>query len=167
MVTGKLCTLFEGRCEVDFSEFLFTSFTDVLFASSPHICHKDDVLQRWDSAEPLEHFGVPYGHSSEPIIGNAVNVKGPGEFGPVLIPGRAVDGRDPKLNNCTHVTAKDAAIPPKVSESLALVSSKPGVSMRDTHHPSRVNSFATWTSAVHDFRFFPTRSCEPLAILMN
>ena len=67
----------------------------------------------------------------------------------------------------THVVAKNAAINFKISVSLLMVSSKPGVSMRMTGRLSRTNSFANWTSAVHDSKFLPTRRFEPLAKLIN
>ena len=47
------------------------------------------------------------------------------------------------------------------------VSSNPGVSMRVTTLPSRVNSSASWNSVVHACRPVPTRRFEPLARLIN
>ena len=63
--------------------------------------------------------------------------------------------------------AKNAAINFKISVSLFVVSSNPGVSMRMTLRPSRLNRSASVTSAVHDSSSFPTRRPEPLARLMN
>ena len=71
------------------------------------------------------------------------------------------------MPTCTYAVAKKAAIISKMSESLFEVSSKPGVSMRVTLLPSRVNLSASWTSAVHDSKPVPTRRLEPLARLMN
>ena len=67
----------------------------------------------------------------------------------------------------THVVAKKVAIVLKISVSLLEVSSNPGVSMRVTLLPSRVNLSATWTSSVHDSKPVPTRRFEPLARLIN
>ena len=47
------------------------------------------------------------------------------------------------------------------------VSSNPGVSMRVTALPSRVNSSVSWNSVVHDSRPVPTRKFDPLASLIN
>ena len=66
-----------------------------------------------------------------------------------------------------YVVAKKAAIIFKTSVSLLEVSSNPGVSMRITFLPSRVNSSASWTSAVHDSKLIPTRRFERLARLIN
>ena len=67
----------------------------------------------------------------------------------------------------THAVAKEAAIIFKTSVSVFEVSSNPGVSMRSTLCPSRVNIFESWTSAVHDSKSVPTRRFEPLARLTN
>lgn len=66
-----------------------------------------------------------------------------------------------------YAVAKKAAIIFKTSVSLFEVSSNPGVSMRSTLRPSRVNISESWTSAVHDSKFTPTRRFEPLARLTN
>ena len=71
------------------------------------------------------------------------------------------------MSKCAHVVAKKAAIIFKTSVSLLEVSSNPGVSMRTTPLPSRVNRSARWTSVVHDSRFIPTRRLERLARLTN
>ena len=68
---------------------------------------------------------------------------------------------------CAYAVAKKAAIIFRISVSLFEVSSKPGVSMRITLLPSRMNSSASWTSAVHDSKFIPIRRFERLARLMN
>ena len=67
----------------------------------------------------------------------------------------------------TYEVAKKAAIICKISVSLFEVSSKPGVSIRATVLPSRMNSSESLTSAVQDPRPIPTRKVEPLARLMN
>ena len=66
-----------------------------------------------------------------------------------------------------YVVARNVAISVKISVSLLVVSSKPGVSIRITCRPSMVNSSASCTSVVHDFKPFPTRRLELLAMLMN
>ena len=66
-----------------------------------------------------------------------------------------------------YVAARKDAIIFKMSVSLFVVSSNPGVSMRVTALPSRVNSSATWTSAVHDSKSIPVFRFEPLARLIN
>ena len=71
------------------------------------------------------------------------------------------------MTTCTYAVAKKAAIISKISESLFVVSSNPGVSMRVTLLPSRVNLSASLTSAVHDSKPIPTRRLELLARLMN
>ena len=67
----------------------------------------------------------------------------------------------------THVVVRNAAINLKISVSLLLVSSNPGVSMRRTGRLSRTNSFASSTSVVQDPNFDSTRRFEPLAKLIN
>ena len=67
----------------------------------------------------------------------------------------------------TDAVAKKAAIIFKISTSLFEVSSNPGVSMRVTALPSRMNLSASWTSAVHDSKSIPIRRFEPLARLIN
>ena len=68
---------------------------------------------------------------------------------------------------CTYVEAKKVAIIVRISVSVFDVSSNPGVSMRITLLPSRVNSSASVTSAVHDANPIPIRRFEPLARLIN
>ena len=72
-----------------------------------------------------------------------------------------------RISVCTHVVAKKAAIVFKTSVSLFDVSSNPGVSIRVTALPSRVNSFASSTSVVHRSEPIPVRRFEPLARLIN
>ena len=67
----------------------------------------------------------------------------------------------------THTLARKNAITFKVSASLFVVSSNPGMSMSVTALPPRVNSSATWTSAVHGSNPVPTGRFEPLARLIN
>ena len=67
----------------------------------------------------------------------------------------------------THVVAKKAAIVSKISVSLFMVSSNPGVSMSITALPSRVNSSVGWTLSVHESKSVPIRNFESLAILIN
>ena len=62
---------------------------------------------------------------------------------------------------------KKAAMSFKISVSLCVVSSNPGVSIRMTLRPSRVNTFASATSAVHDPKPLAIARFELLAILMN
>lgn len=66
-----------------------------------------------------------------------------------------------------HVVAKKDAIIFKTTVSLFEVSSNPGVSMRITLLPPRVNLFASWTSSVQDSKSIPIRRFERLARLMN
>lgn len=71
------------------------------------------------------------------------------------------------MSMCTYDVAKKAAIIFRISVSLFEVSSNPGVSMRITLLPSRVNSSASWTSAVHDTKLSPIRRFERLARFIN
>jgi len=66
-----------------------------------------------------------------------------------------------------YVLAKKAAIFFKMSVSLFVVSSNPGVSMRTARLPSSTNSSASWTSSVQDSRSTPIRKFEWLTRLMN
>ena len=68
---------------------------------------------------------------------------------------------------CTYMVAKKAAMTFKISASLFEVSSHPGVSMRVTAFPSRMNSFASWIPVVHGSGPAPIRRFEPLARLIN
>lgn len=63
--------------------------------------------------------------------------------------------------------ARKVAIFRKISVSLFVVSSNPGVSMSTTRLPSSVNSFASWTSGVHDCKDDPTCRFDPLARFTN
>ena len=66
-----------------------------------------------------------------------------------------------------HVVAKKVAMFFRICVSLFVVSSNPGVSISTTRLPSSVNSFASWTSDVHDSKSIPTRKFEWLTRLMN
>ena len=66
-----------------------------------------------------------------------------------------------------YVVARNVAIKVNISKSLWVVLSKPGVSIRTTCRPSIVNSPASCTSVVHEFKCLPMRRPEPLAVLMN
>ena len=67
----------------------------------------------------------------------------------------------------TYVVARKSAISFRISVSVFEVSSNPGVSMRITGLPSRVNFSVTSTSAVQESNSIPTRRFEPLARLIN
>ena len=71
------------------------------------------------------------------------------------------------MMTCTYAVAKKAAITLKISVSLFVVSSNPGVSMRVMLLPSRVNLSVCWTSTVQDLKPIPTPRLESLARLMN
>lgn len=62
---------------------------------------------------------------------------------------------------------REAAIIVSTSVSVFVVSSKPGVSMSVTVRPSRKNGLDVCTVSVHDMSPDPTRSEDPLEILMN
>jgi len=96
-----------------------------------------------------------------------MEVDNPRELVPVPIPVQAFSLWNRQTKSCSYVVAKNAAIIFKISVSLLYVSSKPGVSTSSTRCPSRVNSLASWTSAVQDFRFAPIRRLEPLPVLMS
>jgi len=96
-----------------------------------------------------------------------MEIDNPREFEPVPIPIRMFNRRNQQTNRCPYVVAKNAAISFKMSVSLLYVSSKPGVSTRSTRCPSRVNSLASWTSAVQDLKSDPMRRSEPLPLLMS
>ena len=96
-----------------------------------------------------------------------MEVDNPREFESVPIPIQTLSQRSQQVKRCAHVVAKNAAISFRISVSLLYVSSKPGVSTRSTRWPSRVNSSASWTSAVQDFKFVPMRRLEPLLALMS
>ena len=51
--------------------------------------------------------------------------------------------------------------------SLLVVSSNPGVSIKVTTRPSRLNGCATWTMLVQDLSPLPMCKFDPLARLMN
>ena len=55
----------------------------------------------------------------------------------------------------------------KISVSVVDVLLNPGVSMRITVFPSRVNSSESWTSVVHNSESVATGRFEPLARLTN
>ena len=67
----------------------------------------------------------------------------------------------------THMVARKDPISFKTSVSIFEVSSNPGVSMRVTALPLRVNSSASWTSTVHDSNPIPIGRFEPVARLIN
>ena len=98
-----------------------------------------------------------------------MDVDDPGDLGPFLVSVKKFSPTDRETTRpvYTHKVAKKAAIISKISASLFVVSSNPGVSMRITALPSRVNTSANLTSAVHDSKPIPTRRFEPLARLIN
>ena len=72
-----------------------------------------------------------------------------------------------QMPTCTYMVAKKAAIVLKISTSLFGALSNPGVSMRITGLPSRVNTSVDLTSAVHQPTPVSTGRFEPLARLIN
>lgn len=149
-------------------EFFLETFSDITLGLAPHVCDDDDGLQCRFTTELTEHPEVLSGDSGGPSVGDALDVDDAGKLGPPLISVRKLnpEGWEQKAM-WTYVVFKKAAIIFKTSVSLFNVSSKPGVSMRITLCPSRVNSSASWMSVVQDFRLFPTRRFEPLARLTN
>ena len=136
---------------------------------APHVGDEDDVLQCRVTTKLTEHPEIPSGHSSEPLFGDTVNVDDPGKLASPLV---SVKRFSPEIETrrtpmCTHEVVKKAAMSFKISVSLCIVSSNPGVSMRITLRPSRLNTFASWTSAVHDSNSIPTIRFESLAMLMS
>lgn len=67
----------------------------------------------------------------------------------------------------TYVEAKNALINFKISVSLLLVSSKPGVSIKVTQRPSNSKGSDKATVSVHECKLLPTRRLEPLSRLIN
>src|SRR5258706_13238327 len=55
----------------------------------------------------------------------------------------------------------------RISVSLLVVSSNPGVSINVTFRPSNSNGSETWTTFVQELSPFPMRNLDPLARFMN
>jgi hypothetical protein len=55
----------------------------------------------------------------------------------------------------------------RMSASLLVVSSNPGVSIRVTCRPSNSKGSEVWTTLVQERRPFPTRRVDPLTRLIN
>ena len=67
----------------------------------------------------------------------------------------------------TYVVARKSAIIRRMSASLLVVSSNPGVSINATIRPSSSNGCATLIISVQDSSPAPTRRSDPLARLIN
>ena len=102
-------------------------------------------MQRRFTAEFTEHAEISSGDPAEPVVGDAVNVDDPGERSPFLVSVQRFSLGDRKTMKTirAYTLARKNAIIFKISVSLFEVSSNPGVSMRVTDLPSRVNSSAT------------------------
>ena len=164
------CALVEGRSEKSTGEFLLASFTDVVGGLSPRVGDEKNVLQSRFTTEFAVCDETPSGDPTEQIVGDVVDEDDPGECGPFPISVEKLSPQDRGAINAdacsTHVVAMNDATMFKTSVSL-LVSSNPGVSMRITALPSRVNSSATWISVVHESKPVPICRREPLARLIN
>ena len=71
------------------------------------------------------------------------------------------------MSMCAYVVAKKRTIVSKISVSVVESSSNPGVSMRVTVLPSRMNSSDNWASVVHGSESVASGRSEPLARLIN
>ena len=169
VMPDHLRILVKSRSEKLGGEFLLTGFIDITSVLLPHIGDENDILQCWITAEFAKHIEIPPGNPAKPIVGDSVDIYNPGELGPLLISvGRSVRKVEKRRTTMyAYVVAKNAATVSKTSVSLFEVSSNPGISMRVTAFPSRVNSSASLTSTVRDSEPIPIRRFEPLARLMN
>lgn len=96
-----------------------------------------------------------------------MDVDDPSELSPFLVPVKMFNPAIREIKKrrgpvSTYVVSKKPAIILKISVSLEVLSN-PGVSMRTTLLPLRVNGFASWTSADDGC----TQRFEPLARLTN
>ena len=73
---NHLCALLEDRFEKVGREFLFSSFADLASDCAPHVGDKNNVLQRMFATKLAEHPEIPSGNSSEPPVGEAMDVDG-------------------------------------------------------------------------------------------
>ena len=159
-------TLVKNRFEEFTGEFLLANFVDGLRVFFPHVSDENGIPERSVAAKLAEHVEISSGNSGEASVGNSVDIDDAGKLKPFLV---SIDkfSNNSRTTMWAYVVAKKAAIICKISVPLFEVSSNPGVSMRTTSRPSRVNRFEGWTSAVHDSKPIPTRRFEPLARLMN
>ena len=169
MMANHLCTLVDGLFEKATGELVLASFTNVTRDLAPRVGHEYDVLQRCVTTNFAEHLEIPSAGSGKPCVGDAVKVDDPGKLGPLPISVkkfiRNIEKQQTPMR--TYAVAKGAAIISKTSISLFEVSSNPGISMRTTLLPSRVNSSARWTSVALEPKRVLTGSFEPLARLTN
>lgn len=66
-----------------------------------------------------------------------------------------------------YEVSRNAAIILRMSTSLCIVSSNPGVSIKTTRRPSRLKGFPGCTTLVEDSSPIPTRMLDPLTRLIN
>ena len=164
------CALEDGKFERIIAEFMIASFTDVRGDLVPQVGEENDVPQCCTTTKFAEYVEIPSDDSVESMARNAMDVDDPGKFRPFLVSGKvqlSSENRKRRTATRAYVVAKKAAIIFKISVLFFVVSSNPGVSTRVTAFPSRMNSFANSTLAVHDSNPVPTRRSEPLARLIN
>ena len=131
----------DGRFEKIAVEFILANFADVGGDLAPHVGDESDVPQCRVTAELAEHVKIPSGGPAEPIVRDTMDVDDPGKLRPFLIPiGGSVQKSDKRQTpRHAYMSARKNAITFKISVSLFVVLSNPGVSMRVTARPSRMN----------------------------
>ena len=88
VMTSHLRALVEDRLEEIVRELVLAILTILGRDLAPHVRDQNDVLQRLVTAEFPERVEIASGDSGEPFVGDAVDIDGPGNLAPVLIPGK-------------------------------------------------------------------------------
>ena len=165
VVLDHQSVLVKDRSE-EFTGELLTTFVGAMRVFFPHVGDKNGISQRRVAAKLKEHVEISSSDSSKPSVRNEVDVDDTGKLQPFVVSVKKFNEKS-RTMMWTYVVAKKAAIICTISVSLFEVSSNPGVSMRTTFLPLRVNRFGSWTLAVHDSKPIPTRRFEPLTRLMS
>lgn len=155
--------------EVFAGELPLTRLTTFLADFAPHVGQDDYVLEGAVAAELAEHTEVARRGSAHAEIRDTVNVDDAGELLAFLIPERVERELESSrlVDRWTHEWPKKSAIILRISVSLFVVSSKPGVSTRVTVRPSSEKGAATPMAFVQENNPLLIFISDPLTMLMN
>ena len=151
VVTNELGTFVGGQLEKIGDELALTGLPNTPRNIVLHVCHDDDVPKHLFSAKLAEHPEVACRNLPYPWIRNVVDMYNSPES-------RTSPVRTKKGTKTKYFISRKATIVLRTPVSLWMVSSKPGVSMSTTFHPSTTNSSDSWTSVVHNPHSFQHES---------
>ena len=166
---NRLCALAKGQFENIVRKSLLQSFTDLARDCAPHVGDENNILQcRHFAAEFAECAEIPSGDSGLPTVADTIDVDNPGKLGPLPISVAKFSFEDQGQGTpmYAYTAAKKATTIFKTS-SAPEGKSDPGVSMRVTILPSRLNPSESCTPVMHDSEPIGSGRFEPLARLIN